>query len=177
MCSFYARDDGRKNRLKHVEGLTGMNKLWNVASCWLYCANVLAMHGPMNIISSSFLSSPVLCYYYYYYYHHHHLLYAGYFIIIIIIIIMTNRILINLQYLWDCTIYLIFLKFSSKRMQVASISTRGSAKLLRLRSDLRNESVGNSYTRLNPDRENLLPPLLLTLHIHDMKVVHLRCVT
>ena len=29
-------DDGRKNRLKHVEHFTEINKLFNVASCWLY---------------------------------------------------------------------------------------------------------------------------------------------
>ena len=50
---FSAPDDGRKNRLKHVERLTEINILWNVASCWLYSANILAMHGPnvqnMNI--------------------------------------------------------------------------------------------------------------------------------
>ena len=33
---FWAPDDGRKNRLKNVERLTEINKLWNVASCWLY---------------------------------------------------------------------------------------------------------------------------------------------
>ena len=48
---FWAPDDGRKNRLKHVERLTEINKSWNVASCWLYSENVLAMHGPMNVIS------------------------------------------------------------------------------------------------------------------------------
>jgi len=36
---FWAPDDGRKDRLKHVECLTEINKLWNVASCWLYSAN------------------------------------------------------------------------------------------------------------------------------------------
>ena len=45
---FWAPDDGQKNCLKHVERLTEINKLWNVASCWLYSANILAMHGPMN---------------------------------------------------------------------------------------------------------------------------------
>ena len=45
---FWAPDDGRKTRLKHVECLTEINKLWNVASCWLYSANILAMHGSMN---------------------------------------------------------------------------------------------------------------------------------
>jgi len=36
---FLAPDDGRKNRLKHVERLTEIKKLWNVASCWLYSEN------------------------------------------------------------------------------------------------------------------------------------------
>ena len=36
---FWVPDDGRKNRLKHVERLTEINKLWNVASCWFYSAN------------------------------------------------------------------------------------------------------------------------------------------
>jgi len=48
---FWAPDDGRKNRLKHVERLTEINKLWNVASCWLYAANILAMLGHMNVRS------------------------------------------------------------------------------------------------------------------------------
>jgi len=46
---FWAHDDGRKNCLKHVQRLTEINKLWNVASCWLYSVNILAMHGPMNV--------------------------------------------------------------------------------------------------------------------------------
>ena len=46
---FWAPDDGRKTRLKHVERLTEINKLWNVASCWLNSVNILAMHGPMNV--------------------------------------------------------------------------------------------------------------------------------
>jgi len=37
---FWAPYDGRKNRLKHVERLTEIKKLWNVASCWLYSANM-----------------------------------------------------------------------------------------------------------------------------------------
>ena len=40
---FWAPDDGQKIRLKHAERLTEINKLWNVASCWLYSANILAM--------------------------------------------------------------------------------------------------------------------------------------
>jgi len=47
---FWGRDDGRKNRLKHVESLTEINKLWNVASRCLYSENLLAMHGSMNVI-------------------------------------------------------------------------------------------------------------------------------
>ena len=38
-----------KDRLKHVQRLTEINKLRNVASCWLYSENILAMHGPMNV--------------------------------------------------------------------------------------------------------------------------------
>jgi len=38
-----------KNRLKHVEHLTEINEMRKVASCWLYSANILAMHGPMNV--------------------------------------------------------------------------------------------------------------------------------
>ena len=34
--SFRASDDGRRNRLKHVEHFTEINNLRNVASCWLY---------------------------------------------------------------------------------------------------------------------------------------------
>ena len=37
---FWAPDDGRKNRLEHIERLTEINKLWNFASCWLYSANL-----------------------------------------------------------------------------------------------------------------------------------------
>ena len=33
-------DDGRKTRLKHIERLTEINKSWNVATCWLYSANI-----------------------------------------------------------------------------------------------------------------------------------------
>ena len=53
---FWAPDDGRKNPLKHVKHLTEIKKLWNVASCWLYSANILARHGPMNVKLSSLLA-------------------------------------------------------------------------------------------------------------------------
>ena len=33
---FWAPYDGRRNRLKHVEHFTEINKLCNVTSCWLY---------------------------------------------------------------------------------------------------------------------------------------------
>ena len=36
---FWAPDDGRKTRLKHAELLTEINKLRNVASCWLHFGN------------------------------------------------------------------------------------------------------------------------------------------
>jgi len=46
---FWAPDDGRKNRLKHVERPTEINKLEKVAYCRLYSENMLAMHRPMNV--------------------------------------------------------------------------------------------------------------------------------
>ena len=46
---FRAPDDGRKPCLKHVERLTEINILRNFASCWLYVANILTMHGHMNV--------------------------------------------------------------------------------------------------------------------------------
>ena len=39
---FSSPDDGRKSRLKHVERLTEINKLRNVASFWLYPENMLS---------------------------------------------------------------------------------------------------------------------------------------
>ena len=49
---FWAPDDGWKNRLKHVECLTQINKLWNVASCWLYSANMeIITHTQTHIIN------------------------------------------------------------------------------------------------------------------------------
>ena len=38
---FWAPDNGWKNRLKRVERLTEINKVWNVASCRSYSANLL----------------------------------------------------------------------------------------------------------------------------------------
>ena len=37
-----------KTLLKHVECLTQINELRNVASFWLYSENILEMHGLMN---------------------------------------------------------------------------------------------------------------------------------
>ena len=45
---FCAPDVGRRKRLEHVERLTEISILRNVASCWLYSENILAMHGPVN---------------------------------------------------------------------------------------------------------------------------------
>jgi len=41
---FWAPGEGRKNRLKHVERLTEINKSWNAASCWLCSANIITTH-------------------------------------------------------------------------------------------------------------------------------------
>jgi len=41
MCSLKLLMMDRKTRLKHVERLTEIKKLWNVASCWFYSANIL----------------------------------------------------------------------------------------------------------------------------------------
>jgi len=49
MCSFELLMMDGKPRLKHVERLTEINKLRNVASCWLYCANISVTHGPVNV--------------------------------------------------------------------------------------------------------------------------------
>ena len=38
---FWAPGDGPKNCVKHAEHLTEINKLRNVASCWLYCENTI----------------------------------------------------------------------------------------------------------------------------------------
>jgi len=46
---FCATDDGQKTRLKHVERLTEINKLWNLVSCWLYSGNILGMLVLMNV--------------------------------------------------------------------------------------------------------------------------------
>ena len=47
---FWAPDDGRKNRLKHVERLTEINKLRNVASCWLYSAVMYVVCRDMYVV-------------------------------------------------------------------------------------------------------------------------------
>jgi len=49
MCSFDILLMEGKNHLKHVKRLKEINKLRNIASCWLYSENILAMHGPINV--------------------------------------------------------------------------------------------------------------------------------
>jgi hypothetical protein len=49
MYSFWAPDDGRKNRLEHVEHFAEINELCNVASCWLY----LEIKSYIYVITSS----------------------------------------------------------------------------------------------------------------------------
>jgi hypothetical protein len=44
--SFWAPDDGRRNRLKHAEHFAEINKLCNVASCWLYLEIYLRCTDP-----------------------------------------------------------------------------------------------------------------------------------
>ena len=46
---FCAPDDGRRNRLKHVEYFVEINKLRKDASCWLYFGNIFAMYGHTNV--------------------------------------------------------------------------------------------------------------------------------
>jgi hypothetical protein len=41
VCTIWAPDNGRRNRLKHVEHFIEINKLRNVASCWLHFGNTL----------------------------------------------------------------------------------------------------------------------------------------
>jgi hypothetical protein len=43
MCTVWAPDDGRRNRLKHVEHFIEINILRNVASCWLHFGNFLSL--------------------------------------------------------------------------------------------------------------------------------------
>jgi hypothetical protein len=53
---FWAPDDGRKTRLKRVERLAEINKLWNAASCFLYSANNLVSlysRAPFSDVSPS----------------------------------------------------------------------------------------------------------------------------
>jgi hypothetical protein len=50
---FWAIDDERKSRLKHVERLTEINKPWNVAGCWLNCMNMLQQYIHIHLIVST----------------------------------------------------------------------------------------------------------------------------
>jgi len=49
MCSFELLVMDGKPVVKHVERFTEISKLSNVASCWLYFGNILAMLGPMKV--------------------------------------------------------------------------------------------------------------------------------
>ena len=54
MCSFELHMMDGKPRLKHVQRPTEINTLWNVACCWLYAANILAMQRPTNVKFTEF---------------------------------------------------------------------------------------------------------------------------
>jgi hypothetical protein len=45
-----APDNGWKYHTKYVEQFPDINKLCNVASCWIYW-NILTMHGPIKVKS------------------------------------------------------------------------------------------------------------------------------
>jgi hypothetical protein len=55
---FWVPDVGRSNRLKHVEHFTEINKLCNVASCWLYLKIRLRCTDPRtsNVVPCFFLT-------------------------------------------------------------------------------------------------------------------------
>jgi hypothetical protein len=67
MYSFRASDDGRWNRLKHVEHFAEINELCNVASCWLYLKIRMSLFvvtekktvGSLEAMQCSLLSSEV----------------------------------------------------------------------------------------------------------------------
>jgi hypothetical protein len=46
-----APDDGWRYHPKHVEQFPDINKLFNVASCWIYIGIYFTMHGPVNVKS------------------------------------------------------------------------------------------------------------------------------
>jgi len=58
ICSFELLTMDGKSRLKHVERLTEINKLRNVASCWLYCSNILALHGSYAFLVDNYSQHP-----------------------------------------------------------------------------------------------------------------------
>ena len=49
MCSFELLMMDGKDPLKHVQCLTEINKLWNVASCWLYSANSFVISVRLSV--------------------------------------------------------------------------------------------------------------------------------
>jgi len=57
---FWAPNDGRKTGLKHLERLTEINKLWNVASLWLHSANSFKSFLAHTFFLVRFLNRPIL---------------------------------------------------------------------------------------------------------------------
>jgi hypothetical protein len=60
---FWALDDGRKTRLKHVDHLTGIHKLRKVTSCWLYSAKSRSLRRDLNPGPFEYDASVILAYY------------------------------------------------------------------------------------------------------------------
>jgi hypothetical protein len=58
VCRVWTPDDGQRNHLKHVEHFIEINKLRNVADCWVYFGNILKMDGIMNIKDIQCLGKP-----------------------------------------------------------------------------------------------------------------------
>jgi len=51
---FCAPDDGRRNRLKHVEQFIEINRSRKRCIFWLYFRDILARHGYMNVIFTEY---------------------------------------------------------------------------------------------------------------------------
>ena len=58
--SFWAPDDGRRNRLKPAEHFTEINKLCNVASCWLHLKKRDTISYLLHFASLLFISFSLL---------------------------------------------------------------------------------------------------------------------
>ena len=66
---FCAPDDGRKTRLKHVEHLTVINILRNVAACCLYSENKIVLFSMFITILNSYWNR--LPYFFFYFFIEH----------------------------------------------------------------------------------------------------------